>query len=120
MSTALEIVKSYHQAFESKNIEKVKNLIHDDFSFNGPCMQFDNAESFLEKMTECGFKAQHKVVKTIATDDQVVVIFDWICEEPVQANIRMCECFQVRDGKIQSAELFFDSAKFPSMEHVSN
>ena len=28
----------------------------------------------------------------------------------------MCECFEVKDGKIKSSELYFDPATFPNPE----
>ena len=39
--------------------------------------------------------------------------FDWVVEEPFRGTIRMCDVITLRDGKVISEELFYDSAKFP-------
>jgi limonene-1,2-epoxide hydrolase len=50
----------------------------------------------------------------IVEGDNVAHMFDFVVSAPVEAKVRMCECFEVRDGKIHSSRLYFDPAKFPS------
>ncbi len=116
MNQALDIVKSYHKAFENKNWEKARSLLHDSFTFDGPMMQIGNADEFMSKMTECEFTAKHKEITSVTNGDQIVMIFDWIVEKPFQDTIRMCEHFKIQDGKILASNLFFDTAKFPDLE----
>ena len=50
----------------------------------------------------------------IVEGDNVAHMFDFIVSSPVEASVRMCECFEVKNGKIQSSRLYFDPAQFPS------
>lgn len=114
MTNPTDIVKQYNEAFSRKDLETVRSLLHDRFTFQGPLMQFNGADEFVGMMKQCGFVCHHENVTTVAEGERVAQIFDWICEAPVQANLRMSECMTLKDGKIFSAELFYDSAKFPS------
>ncbi len=115
MKDASEIVDSYYQAFEEKDFDKARSLLNDNFKFKGPMMEFDSADDCIAKMKECGFEAQHKTIRTVNDGIQVVKIFDWTVRTPFTGTFRMCECFQVENEKIVSADLFFDTANFPKM-----
>ena len=116
MKTASEIVDNYYQAFENKDYEKARFLLRDNFKFKGPMMEFESADECIEQMKKCGFEAQHKTIRTITDGSQVVKIFEWTVRQPFQGNFRMCECFQVENGKITSADLFYDTANFPKID----
>ncbi len=116
MSQVLDIVHEYYRAFEEKDFEKMRSLLADQYTFKGPMMQCNSADECIEQMKECSFEARHEVVRTITDGKQVVLIFDWTCSKPFQGTFRMCEYLQVENGRIFSAELFFDTAKFPKMD----
>lgn len=116
MKNATDVVENYYQAFENKDYEKARSLLINDFKFKGPMMEFDSADECIEQMKKCGFEAQHKTIRSISDGTQVVKIFEWIVRQPFQGTFRMCECFQVKNDKIVSADLFFDTANFPKMD----
>mgnify|MGYP000223337931 CR=1 FL=1 len=58
---------------------------------------------------------QSEPKRIVVDGKQVVIIFDWTVSNPFQGTFRMCEYFQVENGKILSAELYFDTANFPKM-----
>ncbi|MBT3922335.1 MAG: nuclear transport factor 2 family protein [Nitrospina sp.] len=116
MKDALDIVNNFYRAFEEKNFEKARSFLNDDYTFKGPMMQFNSADECIAQMKECGFDASHKTIRTISDGSQVVVIFDWMVCKPFEGTFRMCECFQIKNEKIASAELFFDTANFPKMD----
>ena len=116
MSQALNIVKSYYHAFEENHFEKMRSLLDDRYTFKGPMMEFSKADDCIAQMKEQGFEAWYKVIRTIADGKQVVIIFDWTVSNPFQGTFRMCKYFQVENGKILFAELFFDTANFPKMD----
>ncbi len=116
MKNALDIVDTYYRAFEEKDFDKARTLLNDNYKFKGPMMQFNSADECITQMKECGFEASHKIIRTVSDESQVVVIFNWMVRKPFEGTFRMCECFQIKNGKIDSAELFFDTASFPKMD----
>jgi hypothetical protein len=114
MSDPISIVKQLSKAFETKNVEAYRALLHPKYTFSGPCMQFSNPDEAVAMLGECPMKARSENAQFIASGDQVVSIFDWVVSEPFQATIRMAEHTTIKDGKILRSELFYDSAKFPA------
>ncbi len=116
MSKSTELIQQYNENFQSKDIDKVRTLLHDEFTFTGPMMQFGNPDEFANAMREWGFDCRNENVQFVSEGNNVVQIFDWIVTAPFQVTISMCECFEIKDDKILSSKLFFDTAKMPKME----
>ncbi len=113
MSDPINLVKQLNKAFETKDAQAFRALLHPQYTFKGPLMQMASPEEAAEFLKSCPFKANSENVQFIAAGDHVVQTFDWIVKEPFQGTIRMCECITIKDGKIFAGELFYDSAKFP-------
>ncbi len=116
MAQVLELVNSYYRAFEEKDFEKMRSLLDDHYTFKGPLMQANSADECIAQMKECSFEGKHKMVQVFTEENQAVVIFDWTCSKPFQGTFRMCEYLQVKNKKIVSSELIFDTANFPKMD----
>ena len=114
MSDPISIVKQLSKAFETKNAQAYRALLHPKYTFSGPCMQLSSPDEAVAMLSECPMKARTENAQFIASGDQVVQIFDWVVTEPFQGTLRMAEHITIKDGKILRSELFYDSAKFPA------
>ncbi len=114
MTAPIDLVKQYVEACGSKDVDTMGSLLHDSFTFAGPCMSFNSKEEMLGFMSQCPFECKHENTTFISEGAKVVQIFDWVVTKPFELTTRMCEVMTVEDGKIRSAELFYDSAKFPT------
>lgn len=111
--TPVEIVSAYRDAVDAMDMEKLRELLATDYSFQGPMKTFEGADAFVEFMSTGPFKASQETLQMVAGDDAVAHVFLFRMTAPTEAEIRMCEIFDVRDGRIASSKLFFDTAKFP-------
>jgi ketosteroid isomerase-like protein len=111
--TLAETVKSYYEAVESKDMSLLRELLAPDFSFEGPMMTFDGADAFIRFMESAPFEASHETIQMVSDDNSVAHVFLFSITAPAEAEVPMCEIFDLADGKIKSARLFFDTAKFP-------
>ncbi len=113
MSQSIEIVKKLIKAFEIKDQATFASLLHPRYTFKGAMMQMNNPKEAVEFMAQCPFKAKHQNAQFHEAGDTVIQIFDWVVEEPFKGTIHMCSVITLKDGKVFSEELFYDSAKFP-------
>ncbi len=113
MSQAIEIVKKLNKAFETKDKAAFRSLLHPKYTFRGSLMAMSSPEEAVEFLGNCPFKAKSENVQFYVAGDMVVQTFDWVVKEPFQGIIRMCDVIALKDGKVFSEELFYDSAKFP-------
>ncbi len=114
MSNVTEIVRAYCDAFAAKDLVALRGLLSDEFSFHGPMMATDGADNFIEQLQGFPFQPRYEASRMIVEGDNVAHMFDFVVSAPVEATVRMCECFEVKNGKIQSSRLYFDTAQFPS------
>lgn len=114
MNKNIELVQKYNEAFAKQDIETVCSYLHENFTFEGPMMQFSSKKEFAAGMKGCPFECSNQNVRFISDGDNIVQIFDWKVTSPFKGNIPMCEWLVIKDNKIHSSRLFFDTAKFPS------
>lgn len=114
MKSAMQAVTEYYQAFGSKNLKRLREVLASDFTFTGPLMAFDNPDAFVAAMGTMPFEATVEGSKFIADGERVAHAFLWKMTSPAKADIPMCEVFEVNGGKIRSSELFYDARLFPA------
>ncbi len=113
MTNNIDIVKRVNKAFETKDIEAAKALLHPKYTFKGPMMEANSPQELLEFMKMCPFSCQSENVSFVSEGNKVVQTFDWVSSAPVKFRMRMCDVMTIEDGKIRSEEMFYDTAKFP-------
>ena len=113
MTQAIEIVKRLNRAFETKDQATFASLLHPNYKFRGSLMQLNSPKEAVEFLAQCPFKSKSQNVRFYEAGDTVTQTFDWVVEEPFKGTIRMCDVITLKDGKVISEELFYDSAKFP-------
>lgn len=113
MST-LDLVKKAYKAWESKDIETLRTVLHTDYKAKMPggmeIVGIDGAQKCLE---QCPFDSHSENETYVTEGDQVVRIWDMVTKSPQAFRLRMAELTVVKDGKIISNEAFFDSNGFP-------
>jgi limonene-1,2-epoxide hydrolase len=114
MSDPISIVKQLNKAFETKNVQAYKSLLHPRYTFSGPCMKAAGPDEAAAMLNECPMKGHTENLKIVASGNDVVQIFDWVVSEPFQATIRMANYLTLQDGKVLREEIVFDTAKFPA------
>jgi len=114
MSKNIELIKKYNEGFANKDMQAVRALLNDDFTFNGPMMQFNSPDEMIAGLQNCPFEASHALKHIIEQDNHVVQIFDWVVTAPFEASIEMCEHLQIKDNTIIAGNLYFDTAKMPA------
>ena len=113
MSEAIEIVEKLNQAFETKDQVAMRSLLHEKYTFRGSLMALQSPEEAVQFLANWPFEAKSENIQFFVAGDTVTQIFDWVVKEPFQGIIRMCDVVTLKDGKVFSEELFYDSAKFP-------
>jgi ketosteroid isomerase-like protein len=106
---AMDLIKRYYSAFDSHDFGRVRELMCDDFRFTGPMMEARSPEELFSKMKEfdCDFK--NTLLQIVESGNTVAALFDCEFSRPFRATIRMSEWFTIREGKIASANLVYDT-----------
>ena len=76
-------------------------------------METHSADELLRRMADFGCRMTNTIHHMAAEGDRVAVRFTCHFTEPVSASVEMSEWFVVRDGRVRSAELFYDTAQMP-------
>ena len=117
MTTASEVFNDYLSAFESGDMDRARALVTDDFSFDGPMLQVDGKDAFFEAVSDLpSIIKGHTILKQFEDGDEVCSIYDFEIETPAGAgSVTMAEWCTVRDGRLASARLVFDTAAFNAL-----
>jgi hypothetical protein len=109
----VDIVKSYYAAFDAHDFAKARGLMSDDFHFAGPMMEAHSPEELFDKMKgfACDFK--NRILHIGENGSTVGVLFDCVFSQPFSATVRMSEWFTVKDGKLASSNLIYDTKQMP-------
>jgi ketosteroid isomerase-like protein len=112
-----DIFRSYLERFTTGDADGAAALLADDFSFAGPVLQADTKAEFLAGAAALAPIVRGCVVHHQWVDgEQVASFYDFKVETPVGAgSIPMAEWSVVRDGKLVSSRLVFDTARMAAL-----
>lgn len=105
--TAFEIVKDYHRAWTSNDIDRAMEYVADDIICRAPGIDLVGKDAY--RAFIAGFAPRLTGVADIAsfsTDDQVALFY--YPQTAVTSTAPATECFTIRDGKISESVLIFD------------
>lgn len=109
----LDIAMKYMEVlFSGKNMEELRPLLSDNFTFQGPLYSFSNPNDYvaaLEKDPPDGF--QYQILQTFETGSVVCLVYEF--NKP-GISTTMVQVFKITNGKIESIILIFDTAAFTS------
>jgi hypothetical protein len=109
--SALEIALRYMEIFFSgRDLDRLDEVLHRALQFRGPFYQFDSAQEYIASLNadppmDCGYE----ILCSFEKDDFVNLVYRF--SKPGISTV-MSQIFEVRDNKICSIELIFDSAAF--------
>jgi ketosteroid isomerase-like protein len=116
MSNA-EVFRTYLERFTGGDVEGAADLLVDEFRFDGPILQAGSKAEFLAGSTAAAQIARGCVIHHQWVDGEAVCsIYDFELETPAGAgSIPMAEWAVVRDGKLVSSRLIFDTAALAAL-----
>lgn len=117
MSDAAQIFSQYLNAFARGDSETAAGLIDDDFKFHGPLLQSEGKADFLEGAAKLGpIMRGAEMLRQFGDGDEVCSIYDFKIETPKgKGTVTMSEWSRVRNGKLVSSRLLFDTAAFMAL-----
>ena len=112
MTSAVDLFCTYLDRFTSGDTAGAAELLTDDFSFHGPMLQSEGKAAFLEGAARLGpIMRGYDMRRQWVDKDEVCSVYEFKIETPAGAgSITMAEWNTVRDGKLASARLVFDTA----------
>jgi hypothetical protein len=111
------VFRAYLDRFTAGDIEGAAELLADDFAFDGPMLQAEGREQFLEGASGLGpIVRGHRMLRQWEEGQEVCSIYEFEIETPAGAGaIPMAEWARVRDGKLISSRLIFDTAQMAAL-----
>jgi hypothetical protein len=107
--TAMETVKRYLDAFfgGGPNLETIRNLLTDDFTFQGPLMTASNADDFIKQLEGMGsnMEMQAEIHCLIDDGERVAALYDF---RGPHGNISFAEWYWIKRDKISAIKLHYD------------
>ena len=111
------IFRTYLERFTGGDVEGAAEFLADEFFFDGPILQAKDKAEFLAGSTAAASMARGCTVHHQWVDgDNVCSIYDFEIETPAGAGaIPMAEWAVIRDGKLVSSRLLFDTAAMAAL-----
>lgn len=107
-----DVFRSYLERFASGDIDGAAELLSDGFAFNGPILQAGSKAEFVAGSATAAAMARGCTMHHQWVDgNDVCSIYDFEIETPAgRGAIPMAEWSVIRDGKLVSSRLLFDTA----------
>ena len=107
--SALDVVVAYTEAWAGKDLETAAAYLAADVVFDGASARHESAEPLLRGLA--GFVTQiapgWRQIAAVAQDEQVMLMYEVSLASG--KPVRLAEHFTVRDGKIRSETLVYDT-----------
>lgn len=116
-----DVFRTYLERFAAGDTEAAAELLDDDFRFAGPVLQADGKAEFLAGAANLGPIVRGcELHRQWVDGDEVCSFYDFRIETPIgAASIPMAEWSVVRDGKLTSSRLVFDTAAMAAVMPAS-
>ena len=120
MSNA-DIFQSYLERFTSGDVDGAAELLDDSFDFHGPMVQTSGKAEFLASTAGLvPITRGYEMHRVWADGDEVCAVYDFKIETPAgSGSIPMAEWSVIRDGRLVSSRLIFDTAAFAALMPAS-
>lgn len=107
-----EIFRTYLDRFASGDIDGAAELLADGFTFDGPILQATSKAEFLAGSATAAAMARGCTIRHQWVDDEnVCSVYDFHVATPAgEGAIAMAEWSVIRDEKLVSSRLLFDTA----------
>ena len=103
----LELAIKYMEIFFSgKDIERLNDIFHEDFRFNGPLYKFNSADDYINSVkNDPPSEFSYKIIKSFHNTTSACLIYEF--RKPGLSTI-MTQLFEIRKNKIYQIQLIFD------------
>jgi hypothetical protein len=114
MSSPGQVVVDYLNAFWSGDMLAAQSLVAEEFSFEGPFLQVEDKDAFFASAAGLipivrGYRMMHQW----EDGENVCTFYEFNVETPAgKGAVLTAEWNRVRDGRLVSARLVFDTAAF--------
>ena len=107
-----DVFRTYLERFTAGDADGAADLLVDEFTFSGPVLQANDKAEFLAGAASLGPIVRGcEMHRQWVDGDEVCSFYDFKIKTPVGAgSIPMAEWSVVRDGKLVSSRLVFDTA----------
>ena len=109
---AKELVQKYFDCFFSSapNLNEIRTLLNDDFTFSGPLIQASSADEYIDKLKSMGIiDLKANILSILSSDDQVAVMYKLVTPF---GEFPTVEWFEIKSDKINSIRLLNDPRPF--------
>lgn len=115
--SAADVFCGYLDRFTSGDIDGAGGLLTDDFSFHGPMLQSEGRAAFLDGASGLGpIVRGYEMLRQWGDEGEVCSVYDFKIETPAGAGaITMAEWSTVREGKLASSRVIFDTAAMAAL-----
>jgi len=112
-----DIFRAYLERFTSGDVEGAAEFLAEDFAFDGPILQAKGKAEFLAGSDTAASMARGCTFHHQWADgDDVCSVYDFEIETPAGSGaIPMAEWSVIRDGKLVSSRLLFDTAAMAAL-----
>jgi ketosteroid isomerase-like protein len=112
-----QVFRTYLDRFTAGDTDGAAALLADDFTFEGPVLHATNKADFLAGAADLGpIVRGYEMHRQWVDGDEVCSIYDFRIETPAGAGaIPMAEWSVVRDGRLVSSRLLFDTAAMAAL-----
>ncbi len=107
-----EIIISYIEAIDSKNLDVARSYLSDNVFIKGPAGEaFRNVGEFIDMLKQ--YDGRYAIRKIFVDGNDVCLLYDFVTPK---VTAFFCSWYQVREGKITSIQTIFDSRLFAPLE----
>jgi ketosteroid isomerase-like protein len=111
-----QIIDDYLKAIAQGDFDRVRSCLADGFSYKGPTASFTDPESFIENIWHVGQILHHiETRKTFVDGNDVCSILNFHVHFDEPRSVPVVQWASVKNGKIQSIEVFFDATDYMAM-----
>jgi ketosteroid isomerase-like protein len=114
MSSSSQTAANYLNAFWSGDMEAARGLVADDFSFRGPFVQVEGKDAFFASAAGLiPIIRGYRMLRQWGDGEDVCSYYEFDVEAPGgKGSVQAAEWSRVRDGRLASSRLVFDTAAF--------
>ena len=115
--SAADAFCGYLDRFTTGDIDGAVELLSDDFSFHGPMLQSEGKAAFRAGTSGLGpIVRGYEMLRQWGDGEEVCSVYDFKIETPAGAGaITMAEWSTVRQGKLASSRVIFDTAAMAAL-----
>jgi ketosteroid isomerase-like protein len=112
----LALIHAYNDAWIGGDMATAAGYLAEDVTFDSPNQHLRSAEAFIAVLTRFGRQVTGPmaIIAEFADDEQVLMLYD--LPTGTVGTVRCCDRFTIKDGKIQTNQLLFDTSPFRQVQ----